>query len=50
MGTYGRSVLVEANAGYDVTRTEAHVTALSDDTTKLIDIHRNGNYACFTPD
>ncbi len=45
--TYGRSVLVEANAAFDINSTQTHIATLSGDTATLVGIHGNANYACF---
>jgi hypothetical protein len=46
---FGRSILVEANAGYDVGSTQWHVGILSADTTELVKLRGSGDYACFSP-
>jgi hypothetical protein len=46
---FGRAILTEANAGYDVNTTEQHVSTLSGDTNTLVSLWRSAAYACFTP-
>lgn len=44
---FGKSILVEANVGYNVNATQAHAELLKKDTEELVNLHRNANYACF---
>ncbi len=44
---FGKSILVEANVGYNVNATQAHAELLKNDTEELVKLHRNANYACF---
>ncbi len=46
---FGRSVLVEANAAFDISSTQWHINILKQDTTEMIALHSNANYSCFDP-
>jgi hypothetical protein len=46
---FGRSVLVEANAAFDISSTQSHIGILKQDTDQLIWLHRNATYSCFNP-
>ncbi|MBX9808982.1 hypothetical protein K2X92_01155, partial [Candidatus Gracilibacteria bacterium] len=44
---FGKSVLTEANAAFDISTSQAHIDALKKDTEQLIAIHGNTTYSCF---
>lgn len=50
VSSFGRDILVEANAAYDISSTLWHANTLSGDTQELISIFQNSAYACFSPD
>ncbi len=46
---FGKDELVEANAAYDYSLTQAHVDKLKIDTEQLVNLHKSSAYACFNP-
>jgi hypothetical protein len=47
LAQFGRDVLVEANALYDISATEKHIALLKKDTDELTGFQKNAAYSCF---